>query len=476
MAITATPTPLVHRKEWQHMTPAPFVTAAGTFIVHSNDKTDNLALFVRSTVVHYLYHHDEDAWTQIPSGGLAGTFGAGSCGARGRWSRTITAAAGGTTSTVVTSTAINSMCVGRKVRFLTGTADNVGLERTVTGVILSPAGGTSTIQLDTPLPFAPAASDTLAAEVGRFFVLNAGTQAAGSFREFDPLTMTWASLSQTGLPATIATDARLVSITSNEVIATDTATAGAGSTLTNTGKAWTVNQWTNSQVRITAGTGIGQVRTIASNTATVITVSAAWTTNPDATSVYEITGNDDHLYLLGNNAVTMYRYSISGNSWTTLAPGVARGGAPVAGMQADWVRVTGDTNWANEANIMNGRYIYSFRGTGSLLDRYDIALNAWSAVTNYGPATETINSGSGSVAAGRYIYIRKESASLAVRYFKYSVRGNLLEPLSTNMYPDGAAVIGNKVWVVELPGSSGAVRWLYSLNASGTALFRLLLI
>ncbi len=34
---------------------------------------------------------------------------------------------------------------------------------------------------------------------------------------------------------------------------------------------WTVNQWSNSQVRITAGTGAGQVRTIASNTATAQT-------------------------------------------------------------------------------------------------------------------------------------------------------------------------------------------------------------
>ncbi len=41
---------------------------------------------------------------------------------------------------------------------------------------------------------------------------------------------------------------------------------------------WTVNQWSNSQVRITAGTGAGQVKTIASNTATALTVSAAWGT------------------------------------------------------------------------------------------------------------------------------------------------------------------------------------------------------
>mgnify|MGYP006995906754 FL=1 len=63
-------------------------------------------------------------------------------------------------------------------------------------------------------------------------------------------------------------------------------------------------------VRIVSGTGIGQTRTISSNTTNTLTVPA-WTVTPDATSTYEITGNDDFLYLIGNNAVTMYRYSIS---------------------------------------------------------------------------------------------------------------------------------------------------------------------
>lgn len=44
-------------------------------------------------------------------------------------------------------------------------------------------------------------------------------------------------------------------------------------------------------------------------------------------STYNAAGNDDYIYLVGNNALTLYRYSIAGNSWTTLSPGVARGGA-----------------------------------------------------------------------------------------------------------------------------------------------------
>lgn len=67
-----------------------------------------------------------------------------------------------------------------------------------------------------------------------------------------------------------------------------TATAGTTGTLSNSAKAWTVNQWADHHIRIISGTGTGQTRTIASNTATVLTVSTNWTINPDATSVYSI--------------------------------------------------------------------------------------------------------------------------------------------------------------------------------------------
>lgn len=67
-----------------------------------------------------------------------------------------------------------------------------------------------------------------------------------------------------------------------------TATAGGSSTLTDGSQAWTVNQWADHIVTITAGTGAGQWRRIQSNTATALTVDTAWSTNPDATSTYDI--------------------------------------------------------------------------------------------------------------------------------------------------------------------------------------------
>lgn len=73
---------------------------------------------------------------------------------------------------------------------------------------------------------------------------------------------------------------------------TGTATAGATATITDSGASWTTNEFQNLKITITAGTGTGQVRTISSNTGTVITVSESWTTNPDTTSQYSIEGGD----------------------------------------------------------------------------------------------------------------------------------------------------------------------------------------
>jgi len=71
---------------------------------------------------------------------------------------------------------------------------------------------------------------------------------------------------------------------------TDTGTAEAGdaTTLTDNNKTWITNQWAGGKISITGGTGSGQTRPVASNTTTTVTVSVAWQTNPDATSVYSV--------------------------------------------------------------------------------------------------------------------------------------------------------------------------------------------
>jgi hypothetical protein len=70
-----------------------------------------------------------------------------------------------------------------------------------------------------------------------------------------------------------------------------TATAGAATTITDSGKTWGTDQWRGKLVRITGGTGSGQTKHISSNTATALTIgglSGDWATTPSTDSTYII--------------------------------------------------------------------------------------------------------------------------------------------------------------------------------------------
>ena len=49
----------------------------------------------------------------------------------------------------------------------------------------------------------------------------------------------------------------------------------------------------------------------------------------------------------------MYRYSISANTWTVMAPTVARSAAMVTGGGAQWISKTNDTTWSDETDIQD---------------------------------------------------------------------------------------------------------------------------
>lgn len=473
--------PVLHRKEWQTMMPAPTATAANSFVVFDPLGQSNYALYMLSATVHYLYHHDEDDWVQIPSGAFSPALTAGACGAFHPWSITYTGNGGSTTTIQVAAATHNIVgsVVGGVVEFLSGTAANLGLRRTITAIKADNGTGNITLTLDSALPSAFASTDTFRCNIGSFFIFTSGIVTTSSFRRFDLGTMSWVgTLSITGIAATFGTDGRMVSPARYGVsYDTGTATSATGTTLVDSGAGWGVDQFINFQVRITGGTGIGQIRTITDNDATSITV-ATWTTTPDATSTYSIEGDENSLYLLGNNAVTMYKYSISGNTWATVSPTTARAGAAIAGMSADFVGVTGDAGWANVAALKDGRYIYSLRGGTSVIDRFDISggtngAGAWLQVS-YPNNITTFAAGDSTFMDGRYLYIAKEgSATVPQRFYKFSVRGNYLEPVTTDWYLGGAAAQGNKIWVKSL-SSTGAVKWIYCLQQTVTNLRRIM--
>lgn len=72
-----------------------------------------------------------------------------------------------------------------------------------------------------------------------------------------------------------------------------TATSAGATTLVDTSKTWTVNEFIGVNVYTRGGTGALQKRRILSNTANTLTV-ATWGTNPDTTTTYSIGGIDKY--------------------------------------------------------------------------------------------------------------------------------------------------------------------------------------
>jgi hypothetical protein len=463
-------------KRWEFMAPAPNSTQAGAFIVSSRHFRQQ-QMFVRSNSEAIMYNPAEDGWVNLPAVGLAGTFGAGASGTAGAWSTGSTVGAGsltataGTTSTITTNQNFQRDLRGYKVHILSG--PNNGL---VLDIVRNTTGASSVITVATQAS-AFTASTVYRLLTPRYYIVGAGTLASASFRVYDYATNTWTTLSQTGLPASLATDGKLIATPSIvdgdfKTFATGTATSGTSTTIVQTGKTWTASSWINSQVRITGGTGAGQIRTITANTADTLTV-ATWTTTPDATSTYAIEGNDNFLYYMGNNAVTMYRYDITANTWSTLSPGVARGGAPTTGMSGHWVHSSPETDWTNESAIQNGRFLYSFRGAaGALLDRYDIAANSWAAVT-YAPAADTFTTGTKYALHGGTIYVQKEATG---RWFAFDIARAEMFPWSTMLYPQGAAILGDTAFDVLYKDGSTEIYYVYMLLNTSNVLLRQMVI
>jgi hypothetical protein len=455
----------IHQKRWEPLVPAPIAQAAGGHIAGG----DGAKFFaITATGGGYLYDACEGSWLQLPTTSLGGTFG---IGATSRWNPQGPSgtASGGSTTTINTSLTLVRDLRGKKIRITAG--PNAGAQL----VIASNTTGANSIITVPTQGVAFDGTTTFVVMSGRMWCVVGGTPGFGYY---DWATNAWTSRAVAGLTAGTASTGNLIGCSSDEtgVLISGTATAGGASTLTDSGKAWTTNALALAfQIRITAGTGAGQIRTIASNTGTAITVSAAWTTQPDATSAYAIEGNDDTFYFIGNNAVTMYRYSIAANTWSTISPAVARAAAAGLGSTGNIPVAVADSLWTSAAAPLNGRYIYSFRGgAASALDRYDIAANSWSAIS-YGLQQETLTTGASAVVyKDRILVALTPVAATAQRLAYFDVVKNEFGPLSTMLYPMVSALDGCRVTVI--PFTDGdTVPFLYLWRGGGVELFRLML-
>ena len=204
-------------------------------------------------------------------------------------------------------------------------------------------------------------------------------------------------------------------------------TGGVSTTITDANKNWTTNILAGKRVRIVAGTGIGNEIAITSNTATVMTIASAVTT--DTTSVYVI-------------------YEIA-----------ARG----LGTNITWLYGIADTAKA-------GRWLISNRGGASNgFDIYDIPSNTWDISPVFTPQTVTLTTGSMFVYDGVDTYFFTKDAT--GRVYSLDLQTFQVNGETTTPYAQGSAIIGNRMEIVT---TADGLKYLYIMRHTGQEMWRTL--
>ena len=134
--------------------------------------------------------------------------------------------------------------------------------------------------------------------------------------------------------------------------------------------------------------------------------------------------------------------------------------------------VTGDTEWADETAILDGKYIYSPRGAATAtLTRYNIPGNTWETVTYTGAVTMT--TGAEQCSYGLYLYWAVNTTAGSIIY-KYSVRGNYVQPFTASNYTQSTVGNRNTMWVKKYD-DGGQVAWLYKMLHTSYVMQRILI-
>ena len=502
---------VIDRLVWAQVSPMPNAHAAAVSVCSDlrNDISRNPFVYqLVSNAILNRYNIITKGSAFAVNPGLGGTFGAGAaCAFIPSFGLVGTIAAGATTTSVTLTTAlptavgVNMLAnrggsgeYGYKLRIIDNGAGGSGktVERYITG---NTASTTPVITVLSAFGFTPVSGSRYEIVAGRVAMLSAGTLAATSWRSFEVATNTLASMTQTNLPATIATDSSLMVLDEQYVPFNNspgdgmvkgaynydtgvvsryalTATATGASSLTGQatlGDAVVLaNEYRNFQIRIvedtTNVTAVGQRRIIASHTAgpsAVYTLGTAWAVTPSATAKFVI--ELPNLCLLRSSATTtVYTYnytdatinngtnSIAANAWSTTYFGVAPAANAAGGMWAPSFGIEPDQNRYGRQS-----FCYFFRGGAATLDVLDIAggtTGAWTGAIVYDGSPGALpTTGSGGCYSpfdneGRMFYMNLYVASQISQLYRFDVENRVLSVFTpTDFLQSGSAALGNRV-------------------------------
>lgn len=515
MATTLSFKDIIDVPKWRMEAPALAASAAGMALAWDNRNTDisgNPYLYLlRSATALDFFDPTTGEWGALASPALTGTFGAGatavfhpSQGPRG------TLAAGGSTTSLILSTALPAAVgVNQLANRGDGTGFRIAVGNKVTGklefrtIVGNTAGTTPTIYLDAALSAAPNLNDIYEIRAGRVFMLSAGTLAAGCWKYCDIATNSYSgNLATTNLPATIGTDSNAVALSESYVsndrkpnegfinggAAYDTAvgaisknciqaTAATSTTITGSGMPASLlaNEYRNFQVRVVEDTvtptAVGQRVRIASHTAgaTGVFTTAAFAVTPSASAKFVVENDDDKILMRSSATTSVYTYNITGNTWDTTTFGVA-GAACGAGVVVEQGFGPARDTTGNHRHS----FIYNVRGGGSAsIDVLDIAggaNGAWSADIAYSNKAQTFTTGTCGAYApatfnGRFIHLNINGTQ---RMGRFDVLNRRLDAGSYLRFPEGAALVGQKMAVATFIDGATKLDFLYHLTNSQT--------
>ncbi len=159
--------------------------------------------------------------------------------------------------------------------------------------------------------------------------------------------------------------------------------------LFDTTKSWTTNVYAGTTVTITGGTGVGQVRTVVSNTNNRLTVTPAWATLPGATTTYRVgTGAVGELNKLYDFTQAWVPGSLVG--FTVRITGGLGSGQTRTISANDATSVTVSVNWVTVPNTTS---TYEITGLNNVL--YDLDLPTPWATNQFAGYKLFISSGRG---------------------------------------------------------------------------------
>ena len=494
---------------WRPETPPLAAGAAGMSFAwdHRNSTNGSPHLyFLRSATALDCYDPVSGEWIALLSPALAGTFGAGASAVfHSGVGPSGTIAAGATTSSVMLTTALPSAvgtnqlanrgdATGFRIRIIGSASGSSGKveERTI---VANSSGTTPTLWLDSPLTFTPIAGDSYEIRSGRVYLLGAGTTAAGIWKFYDIATNSIsANLATTNLPATISTDSNMVALSEahvpwnrlsgegfiegavtydadsrNSIAATATA---AGSIRGTTIDSLAANEYRNFQIRVVEDTitptAVNQRRRISSHTSgttPVFTLASNWTVTPSTSAKFVIENDNDKIILKSSAVTITYNYNIAANTWDTTT-WAASGSAVGAGVYIEQsFGITRDVGQQARHS-----FIYQIRGGGSAaIDVLDIAAGAngvWSNDIVYGKRAQTFTTGTSAcydptTKDGRLLHININGTQ---RFARFDMKNRVLDAGSYLRFPQGTAIVGQKMAIGTFIDGSTKSTFVYTLN------------